>query len=290
MMNFTAPEGTTFSDIAASLGISEATVRDVNPESGDEPVMGQTITIPVREAFLANTGFEFRDQELEKIARSRRAGDKGYGLSEYLRDSTSDVTRGEFPSVEFDPPATEEQFAMIAENKQLLSWLQEDESFELQPYSLGNDKGGVTVATGIDFGNVTEEQLRKMGVSESTIAKMLPAIGVKGAASKELAGKMEKLDYNEAAELDRVFMQKNKRDLEDLFGDRYETMTTGEKAVAMSAIHQYGKAGFKSQNAYKQLMSGDKEGLRANLLDWRDKTPDLSEGINKRYARYAERI
>jgi GH24 family phage-related lysozyme (muramidase) len=97
MMNFTAPKGTTFHAVAASLGIAESLIREVNPDSGNEPVEGQTITIPVREAFLENTGFDYKDMAVEKMARERRVANKGYDLSDYMRDDTSDVTRGEFP-------------------------------------------------------------------------------------------------------------------------------------------------------------------------------------------------
>ena len=71
-------------------------------------------------------------------------------------------------------------------------------------------------------------------------------------------------------------------------------MNAGEKFVATSLIHQYGEAGFKSQNAFKQLMAGDRAALLHNLRNWGDETDGRGSrtamAIDKRYENVADRV
>ena len=146
---------------------------------------------------------------------------------------------------------------MVTDKRQMAEWLKKDEGFKLQPYGLPNDKSGVTVATGVDFGSLTPEAARAMGIPESIIGKMAPAFGVRGQYARELAPLLPELTYEEANTLDRIMEAKNESALQETFGDRYDNMNVGEKFIATSLIHQYGLEGFKSQKAFKQLTAND---------------------------------
>jgi hypothetical protein len=189
----------------------------------------------------------------------------------------------------------EEAFNKEADSYNTWLGLPENEGREYKGYvPVSKDKeeeskSGVSFGAGYDLGTKSEKNLREIGLSEDTIKKMKPYLGLKG---------KDAVDYNKSTPLD--FLTKEEVDLVDsytmrktlkrskkIFGDRWKEMGEGHRKVAMAALHQYGTI---PKNALRQLKEGDDKGLLSNLADWKDKTAGTAKSINARYAKYVDLI
>ena len=166
------------------------------------------------------------------------------------------------------------------------------EGFETKGYvPKDSEKSGVTVGVGFDVGQMSKDQIKKLGLPKDLTDKLIPYTGLKGnKARKILSGNPLDLSLDEAALASRIVVKKTVGDLKGLMNkagtsDNWDNMTETEKFVAIAAQHQYGDT-----NLVKQFGKGEFDKARNNLKSWTDKTKGLGDKISAKYRRTAPLI
>ena len=141
-------------------------------------------------------------------------------------------------------------------------------------------KSGLTIATGWDVGQMSEDELRSSGLSESIINKVLPFAGSKKGEALKLLKKhgAPRITSEEASEIDMYTHGKTLTSLKEKYneatGRDFEDLSPGKQTVVASVAFQYGSNLEKrTPGFWKQVTSGDWQGAVGNLEDFGDKYP-----------------
>jgi len=150
-------------------------------------------------------------------------------------------------------------------------------------------KSGITVGVGVDLGQYSEADLRRMKIPSNIIDKVksLNILGKRGIAAKQALNRVgtEALKPSEINTLSNAVVQHKVNELKKRVPS-WNRLTEEQQRVALVLYYLYGNRFFR-QKAYKQLKQGDWKGLYKNLLDFGDRTPLVSKGINARLRRMA---
>ena len=164
-----------------------------------------------------------------------------------------------------------------------MEFLAEQEGNKHQAYVPSNNSG-VTIGMGFDLKSKNEEDLRKMGLSNSTIAKFIPYLGLSGEqAEKAIADNpLIITDQNELNELNTLA----KSYYIERVARQYETFSNGKKFVDLDPVQQtvlfsvgYQYGSFKRKdgsdmNFIKQAGAGDWKAVHKELMNFGDDFPD----------------
>ena len=133
-------------------------------------------------------------------------------------------------------------------------------------------KSGVTIATGWDVGQMSSEEIKNSGLSESIIKKVLPFAGAKKQDAVRLLEKFgePRITSKEASEIDNYTHGKAVSSLKKYYnketGRNFEDLTSGKQTVVASVAFQYGSNLKKvAPNFWKQIISDDWLGVVKNL-------------------------
>jgi len=153
---------------------------------------------------------------------------------------------------------------------------------------------GATIGNGIDLSKQSARDLMAAGVPTGIINKILAMglLGKTGVAAKNIVNNLPKgllLTPDEVVQLSNGVTAKTETEISSTIPN-WSSLPAGVQALSMSVAHQYGPRRFKNQNLFKQIVNRDYAGIRNNLSNWGDTTPDVSSSINDRYARLVNRI
>lgn len=143
-----------------------------------------------------------------------------------------------------------------------------------------SNNSGVTIGMGFDLKSKTEEDLRKMGLSDNTISKFIPYLGLSGEQAKKAIADNPLMitDQNELNELNKsakaYYIPK--------IAVQYEKFSNGKKFVDLDPIQQtvlfsvgYQYGSFKRKNGsdmnfIKQAGAGDWKAVHKELMNFGD--------------------
>lgn len=151
-------------------------------------------------------------------------------------------------------------------------------------------KSGVTVATGVDLGQRTREQIRSWNIPESLKLKILPyAEKRREEAVKILAEKPLKITNEEADYLDFAVIHEDIRKMATKFesdsGHRFQSMPWQVQTVLASLAINFGPALHVAiPNTWKFAISRDWVGLADRLENFPSKNPELIKRRKKEAA------
>lgn len=153
-----------------------------------------------------------------------------------------------------------------------MDFLAEQEGNKHQAYVPSNNSG-VTIGMGFDLKSKNEEDLRKMGLSNNTIAKFIPYLGLSGEKAKKAIADNPLMitDQNELNELNRLskpyYINKVARQYENASnGKKFADLDPIQQTVLFSVGYQYGSlnrtpkflkaaAEDRWQDVHKELMN-----------------------------------
>ena len=153
-----------------------------------------------------------------------------------------------------------------------MEFLAEQEGNKHQAYVPSNNSG-VTIGMGFDLKSKNEEDLRKMGLSNNTIAKFIPYLGLSGEKAKKAIADNPLIitDQNELNELNRLskpyYINKVARQYENASnGKKFADLDPIQQTVLFSVGYQYGSlnrtpkflkaaAEDRWQDVHKELMN-----------------------------------
>ena len=164
------------------------------------------------------------------------------------------------------------------------------EGYSEKFYNPGKSKSGATIGNGVDLGQFSKRDLRRAGVPKYMIEKItkLGVLGLRGEASvKQIeeiqAPEYEKLSKGEVALLSNLVTQSIAESIARKIGaDEWNSKPPGGRAVAISLKEIYGNAWY-DHKSFKQFQKNDWNGLKENMQNYGDTTPDLADGINSRH-------
>jgi GH24 family phage-related lysozyme (muramidase) len=139
------------------------------------------------------------------------------------------------------------------------------------------EQSGITIGTGIDLGQQSVADLRRMGVSEDVLKAIKPYVGIRGTAIKQLDPSKLNLLEDQVRELDEAVMNQSYANLAKHFNAasprKFEELPEEFQTVMASINHQYGSSGLRKTNFWKQMTSGQYDDALANLRNFRDNYP-----------------
>lgn len=156
----------------------------------------------------------------------------------------------------------------------------------LEGYSLNEGEfknSGVTVATGVDLGNRSVEELRQLGISEDLVIKLSPHIGKKGDRAKQsLKNYPLNLTQEEADLLDQKIKGQVKKAIAGNYknstGVDLEGLPEEARTVINSLAYNFGaNLEGKLPTAWKHIVKGDWLGLQKFLQTTKWKQPKLKD-------------
>ena len=140
---------------------------------------------------------------------------------------------------------------------------------------------GVTIGIGFDLKSKSVEDLKRMGISDVTIQRLTPYLGLSGEAA-EKAIKDEPLivtDQNELNELNRLskayYVNRIARQYEQVSGGKkFVDLDPVQQTILFSVGYQYGsfkKKDGSDMNFIKQAAAGDWKAVHKELMNFGDK-------------------
>ena len=150
------------------------------------------------------------------------------------------------------------------------------------PMEDGNviDKSGLTVATGFDVGQMSEEELMRSPLSDEIKAKLSPYVGKKGQDALALTNEMgvPNITPDQSSMIDAY---SHKRTLDSLksnynksSGKNFDDLSSEQQTVVASVGFQYGSnLESATPGFWKQVTTDDWDGAHSNLRDFKDKYP-----------------
>jgi len=159
------------------------------------------------------------------------------------------------------------------------SFLQDVEGKESTTYIPMEDgkpiqNSGVTIGTGVDLGQQSEEKFRKLGLPDALINKLSPFFGkTKDKAAKALQENGEvTLDDSEIMAIDKALKQSTLAETKKWFnktntvGQDWSDLSDRQQTVILSVRYNHGPKG--APNFYRQVTSGDWSAAIDNLLNF----------------------
>jgi len=163
------------------------------------------------------------------------------------------------------------------------SFIIEKEGYSKKPYIPKNKKGeylgnsGVTVGSGIDLGQQTEDGLKELGVSDSIIKKIKPFLGKKGyQASQSINKNKLNLNDNEIKNLQEKIYDGNFLQYIDYYeketGNKFLDLDKNFQTAIGSVITQYGpELGKRTPRFNKTIIDNDIKSAISELNNFGDK-------------------
>ena len=144
-------------------------------------------------------------------------------------------------------------------------------------------RSGVTIATGVDLGQMGESYLQQLDLPEALKVKLSPYLGlIKFDAVEILETQPLELTSNEAEQIDKSVKQRFVNSLAEKFQNEtnrsFEDLPIGVRTVIASVAFQYGDLSFRTPNFWRQVTTDDWQGAYQNLRDFGD---DYSTRRNK---------
>lgn len=137
---------------------------------------------------------------------------------------------------------------------------------------LGNS--GVTISTGVDLGSKDASYFE--GLPQNIIDKMSPYFGLKGSKANMVAYNL-KLTKKEAKQVYEFTKEKELNKLRQAWqektGTSFDRLPVPLATVIASVAFQYGDLETKTPNFWRQVTTGDLNGMLSNLADFGDKYP-----------------
>lgn len=137
---------------------------------------------------------------------------------------------------------------------------------------LGNS--GVTISTGVDLGSKDASYFE--GLPQNIIDKMSPYFGLKGSEANQVAYNL-KLTKKEAKQVYEFTKEKELNKLRQAWqeetGTSFDRLPVPLATVIASVAFQYGDLERKTPNFWRQVTTGDLDGMLSNLADFGDKYP-----------------
>jgi len=146
------------------------------------------------------------------------------------------------------------------------------------------DKSGVTIATGVDLGQRDAAELRRMGLSDTLVARLRPYLGVRGAAARALLrDRPLTIDGRQAAALDSAIKDAKVREIARQYrrGIRrhtgrvlFDALPDALATVYASVAYQYGaNLPRATPNFFRAVSCGDWAAAYLELRDFKDGYP-----------------
>jgi hypothetical protein len=159
-------------------------------------------------------------------------------------------------------------------------FITERERFMTNGYVPPHDRNsGTTIASGLDLGWSTADDLRSMGIAEPLVERFTPYLGLRGDRAREYrTAHPLNVTEEEARDIDaRVFTttydEIARRYNEDAApGMRFEQLPREYQTAIVSLGHNYGRDQLerRAPNFWRQVTAGQWEDAYNNLMDFQD--------------------
>jgi GH24 family phage-related lysozyme (muramidase) len=136
-------------------------------------------------------------------------------------------------------------------------------------------RSGVTIATGVDLGQMGENDLSRLNLPPDLKDKLWPYFGrIKFEALSMLENMPLQITSAEAELIDKEVKSRFVRGLERKFNQAattvFEELPDGVQTVIASATFQYGDLRSRTPNFWRQITTGDWQGAYQNLRNFGD--------------------
>lgn len=142
----------------------------------------------------------------------------------------------------------------------------------------GKSQSGVTIATGVDLGARSVEDLKDLGFSRRLVEILAPYCHVKGRAAVDLLDRRPLvISAPDAVALDRRIKEKALERLVSAYdratGVSFGTLPPGIRTVIGSVAFQYGDLASECPKFWAAACGRDWSAMRAELMDFGDRYP-----------------
>ena len=150
-------------------------------------------------------------------------------------------------------------------------------------------KSGLTIATGWDVGQMSEDEIEASGLPASVISKVKDFAGLKGQSALDMLeekGKAPSINSDEAAAINKYTHSKTLKAISTNYklatGKSFKDLTKAQQTVVASVGFQYGAKGLMTKmkdgkevptNFWKQITEGDWNAAYKNLQNYGDDYP-----------------
>ncbi|UCE04336.1 MAG: peptidase [bacterium] len=136
-------------------------------------------------------------------------------------------------------------------------------------------RSGVTIATGVDLGQMGESDLEQLDLPDELKAKLRPYLGlIKFDAIDILNAQPLEVTLEEAEQIDREvksrFLNTLARKYQNETNQFFENLPIGVRTVIASVAFQYGDLASQTPNFWRQVTIGDWQGAYQNLRNFGD--------------------
>jgi GH24 family phage-related lysozyme (muramidase) len=136
-------------------------------------------------------------------------------------------------------------------------------------------RSGVTIATGVDLGQMGENDLSRLNLPPDLKDRLRPYLGrIKFEAVSLLENMPLQITEAEAELIDKEVKSRFVRDLERKFNQTattvFEELPDGVQTVIASVTFQYGDLRSSTPNFWRQITTGDWQGAYQNLRNFGD--------------------
>ncbi|CAN2040971.1 hypothetical protein GMMP15_2150005 [Candidatus Magnetomoraceae bacterium gMMP-15] len=139
-----------------------------------------------------------------------------------------------------------------------------------------NSKSGVTIATGIDLGQMGKRDLKKLDITEDLKDRLNPYLNkIRWDAVYHLKRFSLNVTSDEAHSIDKAvkipFIKQLIQRYNNASNLRFEDLPRGVQTVLASVEFQYGSMKDKTPNFWRQVINGDWQAAYENLMDFGDR-------------------
>lgn len=154
-------------------------------------------------------------------------------------------------------------------------------------------KSGATIANGIDMAAQNREKLEKLGVPEVILDKLdkMNLYGLRGSQAERAINNLNiTLIPSEVNLLANILTEDSSKQAQKRIGKlKWAKLSDNLKAVATSLYHIYDRKWF-THDSFTQFTEERWLDLKANMEDYKDKTPVYAKGINNRHRRMSKYV
>lgn len=136
-------------------------------------------------------------------------------------------------------------------------------------------RSGVTIATGVDLGQMGESDLERLDLPDELKVKLRPYLGlIKTEAVNMLNSQPLEVTREEADQIDKAVKERFVNSLAEKFqketNQSFEDLPVGVRTVIASVAFQYGDLASRTPNFWRQVTTGDWQGAYQNLRNFGD--------------------
>lgn len=258
--------GDTLGKIAQRHGFDTDTLARYNNISNPNRIQaGQTLKFPSNATIPSKPTSSFQSQIPNLSEKSIGISDKNPAIGSRMQSSLQGA-----------PTGVDHSFIRAREGYRNTGYIPRNKAGKIL------DSSGVTIGSGIDLGQWDERGLRQMDLSDRFIEQARPFLGVKGeAAQRVLDANPLHIPDERLREYSNRFINRYTSDVASRYnrsaqgGLKFEELPSQAQTVITSLLFQYGHEApeRKIPNAWRQVTTGDWQGLYNNLRDFGDKYP-----------------